>query len=117
MAENPDDRSDTCSACSPDAPLVWEDEFWVLTADDSALVLTSRVHEGFGEIDDDLASQFGRISNRLVRILEGLPGAGRAELARVPEGAHAQVRVSTGSQPDLQVTATKLANWGGEARA
>ena len=37
------------------------------------LVLPTREHVDAGEIDDDQASEFGRISNRLVRIIEGLP--------------------------------------------
>ncbi len=76
-----------CGVCvkgfDPDR-VVWEDESWVLTHEGQptglplVLVLHTREHQDYGELDDDLASQMGRISNRLVRIIENLPHIGRA---------------------------------------
>ncbi|WP_155992990.1 hypothetical protein [Nocardioides sp. URHA0020] len=141
-----------CSSCAgfdPDT-IVWEDEHWVLTAAlepsglPLVLVLHTREHEDAGEIDDDLASEFGRISNRLVRIIQGLPGIGRLHVNRWGDGAEhfhvwffarpagfAQIKGSYAVEwddilppvddavrrADLHTVATKLANWGGHARA
>lgn len=129
--------------------VVWEDEHWVLTHPGApsglpiVLLLGSRSHLDFGELDDELASQFGRISNRLVRIIEALPNIGRAHTARWGDGnAHLHVWFfgRTAGLPgvlgspaaewddiippgpeeiwrtDLQAVATKLAAWGGTPR-
>lgn len=147
-----DEGGAPCGACAgldPDT-IVWEDEHWVLTspAEPSGLplVLTlwTRDHEDAGQIDDDLASEFGRISNRLVRILEGLPGIRRAHVNRWGDGSshfHVwffarpdgfdQIKGSYAVEwddilppvdavvrrADLHAVAAKLANWGGHARA
>ena len=70
-----------CPECANVVPerIVWQDEFWILSRTDgptdmaAALLLQTREHTRVGQLDDDLASQFGRISNRLVRIVENLP--------------------------------------------
>ncbi len=110
------------------APIVWEDENWVLVADPTAaapvaLILQPREPEELGHLDDAQAAQLGRICNRLVRIIEYLPGAGRVEVGRGSDGAVAWFR-ATGSGDGVEVgadhlhaIATRLANWGGEARA
>lgn len=108
MAENTDP---TCPACAPDGASVWEDEVWVLTHSAPDLVLTLREHADFGHLDDEVASQLGRIANRLVRIADG------ADATRVQGGTHLQVRLPASADLDLHAVATKLANWGGEARA
>jgi diadenosine tetraphosphate (Ap4A) HIT family hydrolase len=139
----------TCEGFDP-ATVVWEDERWVLTHPGEpsglpiVLTLHTREHEDFGELDDDTASELGRITNRLVRIIEHLPNIGRVHVNRWGDGnAHFHVwffarteRVtgvlgSTASvwndilpaapehiwRDDLHTVATKLANWGGDARA
>jgi len=147
-----DEGGAPCSACAGFDPesIVWEDEHWVLTAEAKptglplVLILQTRDHEDAGQIDDDLASEFGRIANRLVRIIEGLPGIGRVHVNRWGDGSsHFHVwffvrpdgfDVIKGSfavewdailppvddavrRADLHAVATKLANWGGHARA
>jgi diadenosine tetraphosphate (Ap4A) HIT family hydrolase len=140
-----------CPMCAglPPEQVVWEDERWVLTTRPASglplvLVLQTRDHEDAGEIDDDLASEFGRISNRLVRIIEGQPGIGRVHVNRWGDGSshfHVwffarpdgfdQIKGSFAvewdailppvdadvRQADLHAVAVKLANWGGHARA
>lgn len=108
--------------------IVWEDEYWILTRADHdesvavALMLQTREHSRVGQLDDDLASQFGRISNRLVRIIESAPQAEYVDVSRYGADRN-QFQVwffapATGSGPaDLHQIATKLANWGGDARA
>jgi len=142
-----------CPACAGFAPeqVVWEDEHWILatpTVEPSGLplVLTlwTREHLDIGSFGDDEAGELGRIANRLVRIIEGMPGIGRVHVNRWGDGcAHAHVWFFArpegfpdirGSyavewdavlppvpdavrRTDLHTVATKLANWGGTARA
>lgn len=139
----------SCAGFDPDT-IVWEDEHWVLTAETKptglpmVVVLSTREHEDAGEIDDDMASEFGRISNRLVRVIQGLPGIGRVHVNRWGDGS-AHFHVWFFARPDgfdqikgsyavewdailppvdpevrkadLHAVAVKLANWGGHARA
>lgn len=142
-----------CGACAsgfdPDR-VVWEDETWVLTHPGAPsglpvlLSLSTREHLDMGNLDDELASQMGRISNRLVRIIENLPHIGRAHVMRIGDGGShfhlwvigrtARLTNVLGSpaiewdeiippgpedvwRADLHTIATKLANWGGDARA
>lgn len=113
----PENAAAPCPACAPEGSLVWEDEVWTLTHSGDDLVLTLREHEDLGQLDDEVASQLGRIANRLVRIVERRPDGGRAAVVRAGDGGtHFQLAVRGGTS-DLAAVATKLANWGGEARA
>ncbi|GEP39878.1 hypothetical protein NPS01_35410 [Nocardioides psychrotolerans] len=147
-----DSMDKPCGACTRPDPtrLVWEDEFWVLTHGGQpsglplVLTLHTREHLDLGDLDDELASQLGRISNRLVRIMENLPEIARVHVDRWGDGgAHLHVwffartaRLTNvlGStalewddilpagpegiwRADLHTVATKLANWGGDARS
>lgn len=118
-----------CATATPER-IVWEDECWVLSrASDptglaAALVLQTREHSKVGQLDDELASQFGRISNRLVRIIENLPEAEYVDVCRF--GAlrghfnvwyFAHPADGAAAPADLHTVAVKLANWGGDARA
>jgi len=149
-AGDSDDRS--CPACHgvPAEHVVWEDEAWRLkhlggpSGLPVVLILEPKRHLDFGQLDDDLASQHGRISSRLTRIVEGLDNVARCHVLRYGDGgAHAHTwfvartaRLSgvIGSpviewndvlppgpedvwRADLHVIAIKLANWGGDARA
>lgn len=141
-----------CGACAGFDPelIVWEDDQWVLTHDGApsglpiVVVLHPREHLDLDTLDDDLASELGRISVRLVRIIEHLPHIGRVHVSRWGDGgAHLHVwfiartaRLTNvlGSptidwdeilppgpedvwRADLHTVADKLANWGGHARA
>jgi diadenosine tetraphosphate (Ap4A) HIT family hydrolase len=150
FGESPDKPCGVCDQGFDPARVVWEDELWVLTHHGApsglplVLTLSTREHLDLGELDDDLASQLGRITNRLVRIVEHLPHVGRVHVNRWGDGgAHfhqwffartARLTHVLGSpaadwdeilppgpedvwRADLHVVATKLANWGGDARA
>lgn len=121
-----------CPECARVTPerIVWEDESWILSYTDgpaemaAALLLQTREHSRVGQLDDELASQFGRISNRLVRIIENLPETAYVDVSRY--GAHrghfhvwffAPYADGTRTPADLHAIATKLSNWGGDARA
>jgi diadenosine tetraphosphate (Ap4A) HIT family hydrolase len=141
-----------CIACAgfQSGQIVWEDERWVLTTSAEptglplALTLWTREHLDVGDFGDEHASELGRIANRLVRIMEALPGIGRVHVNRWGDGsshAHvwffarpagfAQIKGSYAVEwddilppvpdevrrADLHAVATKLANWGGTARA
>ena len=141
-----------CPSCFgvPPENIVWEDDFWRLkhlggpSGLPIVLILEPRRHLDFGQLDDELASQHGRITNRLVRVVEGLENVARCHVLRYGDGsqhAHTWVVGRTarltgviGSptiewddvlpagpedvwRADLHTIATKLANWGGEARA
>ncbi len=147
-----DESGKPCGVCAGIDPerIVWEDEFWVLTAEEKpsglplVLTLWTREHLDYGDLDDDLASQLGRISSRLVRIIGNLPNIGRVHVNRWGDGSsHLHVwffaRIEglpgiLGSyavewdeilppgpedvwRADLHTVATKLENWGGHARA
>jgi hypothetical protein len=146
-----DEAGPPCPSCAGVRPeeVVWEDELWVLKHFGApsglpvVLILQPRVHVDFGQLDDDLASQHGRISSRLVRIIVSLDNNARCHVLRYGDGgAHAHTwfvartaRLTgvIGSptiewddvlppgpedvwRADLHTIATKLANWGGEAR-
>jgi diadenosine tetraphosphate (Ap4A) HIT family hydrolase len=145
-----DEGGATCGACAgwPPGRVVWEDDSWVLTTDAEptglplVVTLWTREHLDFGDLDDDLASEYGRISNRLVRIIQGLPEIGRVHVNRWGDGsAHFHVwffarteglNAIKGSyavewdeilppgpddvrRDDLRTIGAKLANWGGRA--
>lgn len=147
--EAPDKPCGACAGFDP-ATVVWEDELWVLTHPGApsglpvVLTLHPREHLDLGALDDEMASQLGRITNRLVRIVEHLPHVGRVHVARWGDGGShlhqmffartARLAGVLGSpamewddmippgpedvwRADLHVVATKLANSGGEARA
>ncbi len=141
-----------CGACAGFAAetVVWEDDVWVLTHPGApsglpiVLTLHPREHVDLGTLDDEMASQLGRITNRLVRIIEHLPHIGRVHVNRWGDGGShlhqmfyartARLTHVLGSpamewddmippgpesvwREDLATVAEKLANWGGEARA
>lgn len=108
------------------------------------VTLTPKVHEDSGILGDDRASEMGRIVNRLVRIIENLPHIGRVHVHRWgdtsshlhlwffartegltnvlgPLATEWNLMLPPGPEKvwreDLQTIATKLANWGGTARA
>ena len=140
-----------CHSCAmPAERVVWEDEHWQLVHHGApsgmpvVLMLNTREHLDAGELSDDLASELGRITNRLVRIIESLDGVGRCHVNRWGDGARhfhlwffARTRglatilgsyavewdeiIPPGPEDvwraDLHTIAVKLANWGGDARA
>lgn len=119
MTESPQPLIDSSTFAAGD--VVWEDEVWILARDTAGGALTLTLHhrepESLGQLSDDHASQLGRIGNRLIRIIENLPETGRVNLARTSSD-HVQLafEVEGLAEGALSDVATKLANWGGEAR-
>jgi len=121
-----------CPECANVVPerIIWDDDNWILSYTDgptemaAALLLQTREHTRVGQLDDDLAAQFGQISNRLVRIIENLPEAAYVDVSRY--GAHrghfhvwffAPHAEGSKDTVELQTVATKLSNWGGTPHA
>ena len=88
------ERGRPCGACAGFDPerVVWEDERWVLTHEGApsglplVVVLHTREHVDLGDLDDELASELGRISVRLTRIIGHLPHIGRVHVNRWGDG-------------------------------
>ena len=147
--EDPDKPCGSCAGFDPER-IVWEDDAWVLTHHGApsglpiVLTLHPREHLDLGDLDDEQASELGRITNRLVRIIENLPDIGRVHTMRIGDGGShlhqwvfgrtARLTGVLGSpaldwddilppgpedvwRADLSTIATKLANWGGDARS
>jgi len=147
--EAPDKPCGPCAGFSPEN-VVWEDEHWVLTHPGAPsglplkVMLQPREHLDLGDLDDELASEHGRITTRLVRIIEHLPEIGRVHVNRWGDGGShlhtwffartARLGHVLGSpaaewddlvppgpedvwRADLAYVAERLANWGGTARA
>ena len=149
---NGEEGGGPCEACAgfPPERVIWEDEHWLLVARERpsglplVVTLWTREHLDSGDLDDDMAAEFGRMSNRIVRIVHGLGNIGRVHVSRWGDGcAHFhvwffarpdgfdQIKGSYAVEwddilppvpedvwrADLHALATKLANWGGHARA
>ena len=78
-----------CRRCeNPDEGVVWGNERWSVAANREgrggllALWLQTREHMDFGEMDEDLASEFGRLTLRLHNAMLALPHAGRVHLGK-----------------------------------
>ncbi|MGH3362995.1 MAG: hypothetical protein ACRDOM_11105 [Nocardioides sp.] len=71
---------------------VWENERWVVTHEGApsglplVLVLHTKEHLDYPDLDDELASEYGRISVWLTRIMERLPHIGRVHVNRWGDG-------------------------------
>ena len=87
-------------ACRDGAPehAIWRNERWVVTTTEKPvgmplmLFLYPREHLDFEEMDDDLASEFGRVTSWLHRIMAHLPNIGRVHVCKWGDGgAHMHV--------------------------
>jgi diadenosine tetraphosphate (Ap4A) HIT family hydrolase len=141
-----------CPVCSGtlDDRVVWENDHWIVTRDEKptglplVLTLWTREHVDVGDLDDDHAGELGKMANRMVRIMQGLPNVGRVHVNRWGDGcAHLHVWFFARTRglanivgsyavewdeilppvpedvwrADLHTVATKLANWDGHPRA
>jgi len=71
---------------------IWENERWRVKPMPRSglplvLMLESREHLDYPDLDDDLAAEFGRISVWLCRIMGKLPHIGRVHVLRIGDGA------------------------------
>ena len=83
-----------CGECAGQADdrVIWENDRWVVTrmAEPTglplALFLLSKEHLDFTDMDDDLASEYGRLSTWLCRIMSNLPNIGRVHVSKWGDG-------------------------------
>lgn len=89
----------SCWRCEhPDEGVVWANDRWVLsTAREGRggllkFWLQTREHMDFGDMDEDLAAELGRLTLRLHNAMLALPNAGRVHLGKWGDGsAHLHV--------------------------
>lgn len=108
-----------CWRCEhPDEGLVWSNDRWSVSAnrDDRGgllkLWLQTRAHLDFGDMDEDLASELGRLVLRLHNAMLALPDAGRVHLGTWGDGAahlHVLAMVRPARLP--QVTGSFAVEW------
>ena len=88
-----------CWRCEhPDEGVVWANERWILSTDREGrgglltMWLQTREHMDFGDMSEDLASEWGRLVLRLHNAMLALPNAGRVHLGKWGDGsAHLHV--------------------------
>jgi diadenosine tetraphosphate (Ap4A) HIT family hydrolase len=89
--ESPDKPCGTCAG-GENALVVWENERWMVSRGEKPgglplmLFLQSREHLDFPDMDDTMASEYGRISTWLCRIMSNLPDIGRVHVNRWGDG-------------------------------
>lgn len=84
-----------CFSCAGDGTSirVWENDRWKVTHPERpgglplVLGLASKEHLDFPDMDETLASECGRLSTRLCRIMEHLPHVGRVHVCRWGDGS------------------------------
>lgn len=88
-----------CWRCEhPDEGVVWRNERWVLSTNREGrgglltLWLQTLEHMDFGDMGEELAAEFGRLTLRLHNAMLALPNAGRVHLGKWGDGsAHLHV--------------------------
>jgi hypothetical protein len=81
-----------CPTCSSDgSDRIWENERWTVKPMPRGglpliLMLETREHLDYTDLDDDLAAEYGRISVWLSRIMSKLPYVGRVHVMRIGDG-------------------------------
>jgi diadenosine tetraphosphate (Ap4A) HIT family hydrolase len=92
------DRPCDCEEAGDPPHAIWRNDRWVVSTTAAptglplVLFLQTREHLDFGEMDDDLASEYGRITGWLHRIMANLPNIGRVHVCKWGDGgAHLHV--------------------------
>jgi diadenosine tetraphosphate (Ap4A) HIT family hydrolase len=108
-----------CGRCAdPERDVIWENERWVVTSTPAptglplVLFLVPREHLDYDDLDDEMASECGRISVWLSRILDRLDGIGRTHVYKVGDGAeHLHVWFFARPARLLQVRGSAVPEW------
>jgi hypothetical protein len=88
-----------CGRCAGEHAerVIWENDAWTVSSMPRSglplvLMLETKEHLDFPDLSEHAAAEFGRLSHRLVRIIEGLPHIARCHLGRWGDGsAHCHV--------------------------
>jgi len=81
-----------CSECEP-TNVLWSDEHWVVRSFDKpsglpvVVLLETRRHVDFPDLDDELAAELGPLLLRIYRAVAGVPGVGNVHVGRWGEGS------------------------------
>jgi len=111
-----------CSCATRDLPehAVWRNERWVVTSGGtpSGLPLQMYLHPvehlDFGDMDDELAAEFGLITHWLHRIMANLPNIGRVHIAKFGDGgAHMHVMFAARYARLFPVIGSPAMEWDG----
>lgn len=120
-AEKPRNGEDDspCWRCeNPDEGVLWRNERWTVTHPEAptglplVVILNSREHLDFSDMDDDLASEYGRVTTWLHRIMSRLPNIGRVHVCKWGDGSmhlHTWFMARTARLP--QVLGSYAAEW------
>jgi len=108
-----------CNTCANEDGLrVWENERWVATRSEKpgglplVLILRSREHLDFPDMDDNLAGEYGRIATWLCRIMSHLPNIARVHLHRWGDGgSHLHVWFIARTARLPHITGSMAAEW------
>lgn len=85
------DKPCSCQDGEPENA-IWRNDRWVVTSPGKPgglpLILTLHPieHLDFSDMDDDLAAEYGKVSNWLHRIMAGLPNIGRVHVCKWGDG-------------------------------
>ena len=88
-----DPGGDPCPTCADGGEdRIWENERWTLKPRPRSgmpliLMLETREHLDYTDLDDDLAAEYGRLSVWLCRIMSNLEHVGRVHVGRWGDGA------------------------------
>ncbi len=87
-------EGDKPCSCESDEPhnAIWRNDRWVVTSTEKPsglpliLTLSPIEHLDFSDLDDELAAEYGKVSNWLHRIMAGLPNIGRVHVCKWGDG-------------------------------
>ncbi|HSE07646.1 MAG TPA: hypothetical protein VLB29_03185 [Nocardioidaceae bacterium] len=85
------DKPCSCENSEP-RNAIWRSDRWVVTSTEKPgglpliLTLSPLEHLDFSDLDDDLAAEYGKVSNWLHRIMAGLPNIGRVHVCKWGDG-------------------------------
>jgi diadenosine tetraphosphate (Ap4A) HIT family hydrolase len=93
------ESADECVACTHgNSRAIWSDDRWILVPPDApsglpiVLILEPRAHLDFGDLDDELAGELGRLLVRVERAIIRVDGIGRVHIGKWGDGSyHAHV--------------------------
>lgn len=90
VGESDDKPCGTCAGADEPAR-IWENDRWFVSRKERAglplvLLLHSKEHLDYPDLDDELAAEYGQLSVRLTRIMESLDNVGRVHVSRWGDG-------------------------------
>ena len=92
-ARNGESPDRPCSSCAGFQGVIWENQRWVVTHPRERgglpllLFLQPKEHLDLGDLDDDMAAEYGRLTVWLHRIMANLPDIGRVHVDKWGDGA------------------------------